>query len=264
MKPLTTLGDALAAKGADWRAQLRAEDVPRRPPPSSRGERPDRGYVEQPEERVNATAFPPRQPPHQPPRQQRRRVETPTLYTPVALIRFEHPAPEPMPPEPMPPEPIYYVPPPAELMPPEPLTQPPPPTTVRPEPEPEESEVVSKKRKKRTVHSYEDKVRYTRRLLDGESYASVAKDAGVSPSAVPRWVEQFGAAARKLRRAADKTLASTPQSAPRSAAPSAPVSSAGDPPPPELIVRFEGLEAYIQAIAAKAVRAELKRRLGDD
>jgi len=84
-KPLTTLGDAIAAKGGNWRADMRANDINRRPPPSSHSG-PDRGYVEQPAER--------RDPP--PPR---RREETPVLRAPVALIRPQMPAPsEPPPP----------------------------------------------------------------------------------------------------------------------------------------------------------------------
>jgi hypothetical protein len=86
-KPLTTLGDALAAKGSDWRADLRAADIPRRPPPSSSPpssqpvlSRPDRGYVEQPEERRDTQPSAP---------QPRRRTETPTLTAPVALVRLE-------------------------------------------------------------------------------------------------------------------------------------------------------------------------------
>lgn len=53
MKPLATLGEV---SGVNWRAQLRANDIQRRvPPPSERASRPDRGYVEQPEERVKVT-----------------------------------------------------------------------------------------------------------------------------------------------------------------------------------------------------------------
>lgn len=73
-KPIATLGDALAAKDADWRAQLRANDVQRRPPPSSSKGAPDRGYVEQPNERRL----------EQP---QRPRIETPKPAAPVAIIR---------------------------------------------------------------------------------------------------------------------------------------------------------------------------------
>lgn len=85
-KPLATLGEALTAKGADidWRAAARAEGIARRPPPSSASSRPDRGYVEQPEERREETTT-------QLPKM-RRRVETPSLDAPVALIRFERTA----------------------------------------------------------------------------------------------------------------------------------------------------------------------------
>jgi transposase-like protein len=120
-KPLATLGDAIAAKGADvdWRAQARAEGIARRPPPSSERaseqavSRPDRGFVEQPEEYVEPLkSFKPPSPKQSSPKPpidkplhtepatkrltteeiapfMRRRVETPTLTAPVALIRFE-------------------------------------------------------------------------------------------------------------------------------------------------------------------------------
>lgn len=72
-KPFATLGDALAAKTesreavVDWRSQMKAEDIPIRtprytpPPPSSRPVSqggPDRGYVEQPAERIATTQIP--------------------------------------------------------------------------------------------------------------------------------------------------------------------------------------------------------------
>lgn len=81
-RPLATLGDALTAKGSAWRAEMRANDVPRRPEPNGRavnsrdsGE-PDRGYIEQPGTAPSSQAPPPR-----------RRTETPSLSAPVALIR---------------------------------------------------------------------------------------------------------------------------------------------------------------------------------
>lgn len=45
-QPLATLGDAV-----NWRAELRANDIERRPPPSEA--RPDRGHIEQPGERID-------------------------------------------------------------------------------------------------------------------------------------------------------------------------------------------------------------------
>lgn len=118
-KPLTTLGDALAARGANWRAELRAAEVPRRTPPPSR---PDRGYVEQPEERAEAAPITPR-----------RRTETPLLETPVALIRFTR---ETEPETETQPEPVSPSPePPAAASPPtpEPASEPAPPPTLSPE-----------------------------------------------------------------------------------------------------------------------------------
>lgn len=52
MKPLATIGDAVLHGGPAWRADLRANGIARRPPPSSeRLSQPDRGLIEQPGER---------------------------------------------------------------------------------------------------------------------------------------------------------------------------------------------------------------------
>lgn len=44
---------------ANWRAETRLLDIPRRPPPSDRAGRPDRGFIEQPEERIEYADKPP-------------------------------------------------------------------------------------------------------------------------------------------------------------------------------------------------------------
>lgn len=75
MKPLTApITDQL---DPNWRANLRAAGIPRRPLPN----RPDRGYVEQPEERVEQQIA----------GHMRRRVETPEATPPVALVRNREP-----------------------------------------------------------------------------------------------------------------------------------------------------------------------------
>lgn len=57
MAAFATLGDKLMSAGnSNWRAELREAGIPTRPPPPSASglkERPDRGYVEQPEERMD-------------------------------------------------------------------------------------------------------------------------------------------------------------------------------------------------------------------
>ena len=66
-KALATVGDAL-----NYRAEMRAHGIDRRPPPSNRGAlgsgaandrdaRPDRGFIEQPEERLQFADKPPRE-----------------------------------------------------------------------------------------------------------------------------------------------------------------------------------------------------------
>jgi len=252
MKPLTTLGDALSAKGADWRAQLRAEGVERRPPPS----RPDRGYVEQPEERINTTVLPPRTPPHQ-----RRRVETPTLHAPVALIRLERPGNSAPPPEPpSPPEPIYYVPPPAELLPPEPATQAPPPDTEQPTPQLGEADMAPRKKRKTRTWTDPDTQResVSRIIHQGVSHKTIAREIGVSVSAVGKWVKTYGARVKRSGPVSSERAFEAP-AAQRTLPSVAPRASGADPKAPELVVRFEGLEAYIRAVVAQ----ELKRRLSD-
>jgi len=61
MKPLATIGDAVLHGGPAWRADLRANGIARRPPPSSeRLSQPDRGLIEQPGEREEPKRAPPK------------------------------------------------------------------------------------------------------------------------------------------------------------------------------------------------------------
>lgn len=118
-KPLATFGDALRAKGHDWRADMRANGVDRR-----RAE-PDRGHVEQPGEQRTG----------QPGR--RRTVTVPPGRPPVALVR-PNIAPAPPPPAPSaappPPPPVAAAPAkaPAVTPPAEPRSAPTPPAAAPP------------------------------------------------------------------------------------------------------------------------------------
>jgi transposase-like protein len=215
-KPLTTIGDALMAKGGDWRADLRANDVPRRPPPS----RPDRGYVEQPEERMDAPSKPPSSPP-------RRRTETPILSAPVALIRFEREAPY----EPLP------APAPASVAP------PPPPEAAPPPSEPaaiaeEHVAKVAKDGRKLYTPQFRAKViadfRAAQKKDPGVSQKSIAQKHGLHQTVLSNWLRNDDQELKALetsekrkatyaaKRAAkeatsSKTLASTPSDPLRSA-----------------------------------------------
>lgn len=239
MKPLTTLGDVLAAKGADiadvdWRAAARAADVPRRPPPSSKGApqtpppppppqtlkeklaeaiatRPDRGYVEQPEERIETKSFRPPPPP-------RRREETPTLETPVALIRLERP-PQVSPKQML----LNHL---AEMnedelrelaKQPRPRSEPPP-APGPPPPAPEATEMPAKQAVKSSKKHWPEDVKKAAvaRVLKGESQATVAGDIGTNPANMSNWVKVYGKAVAKEDAKRETTLISRP-AAPASA-----------------------------------------------
>ena len=209
-KPLTTLGDALAAKGGNWRAEMRAADIPtRRESPQSR---PDRGYVEQPEERVVARAAPTTT------QFPRRREETPVLTAPVALIRFTRD-----------PEPVLETP---ENRPPEPEKEPHPMagTELNQYDEPDHGEADEshpehaehfasgipplsdaerldlfdrasaprrtprgKDRKKRVSQPLPVRIEAAKRFLRGEKMTDIAAELEVSDSSVSLWVKQFRA-----------------------------------------------------------------------
>jgi transposase len=187
-KPLTTLGDALAARGANWRAELRAAEVPRRTPPPSR---PDRGYVEQPEERAEAAPITPR-----------RRTETPLLETPVALIRFTRETETP--PEPVSPSPE----PPAAASPPtpEPASEPAPPPTLSPERreqleaqlaaiQREISDMAASRKKtkgKYTVVDAATKVATVKAIVAGQmTVKEASRKLSVSQAAIAKWRARY-------------------------------------------------------------------------
>lgn len=238
-KPLTTLGDALAAKGSGWRAEMRAAEVERRPPPSN-ASRPDRGYVEQPAERAPSPAPVPR-----------RREETPVLTAPVALIRFkrsnessltqlvlehseEHeeafpqqdtePVAETPPPPPLPAPPVVELP---ELR----MPEPPPPPSAPPTEAP-----MPKAKGQRIPRPLETQIEAVARALRYESdgdygaKARAAREMGVHPSSMSNWFAKpdVVAAAKKKNKgespvSREQTQLSRP-SPPSNGAVSAPVS----------------------------------------
>ena len=231
-KPLATLGDA-------WRAQLRANDVPRRPPPSSeRAARPDRGHVEQPGERS-------------PPAMVRRRVETPAATRPVALVRQ------------LAPEIRHDLHGRGELILPgmqlRPVEPPPPPSAPSP-PAAEQTEMPAKKR---TVRRHPDETRekaialfhqlteeFRKRGVTGRNTGAtelVAKKLGIGAATISNWVQRDLARREGLAQS-QPTLVSSPQSGP--------VSVKGPLPPVPVVV---GLEEYIKAVVAREVAAEVKR-----
>ncbi len=172
-KALATVGDAL-----NYRAEMRAHGIDRRPPPSNRGAlgsgaandrdaRPDRGFIEQPEERLQFADKPPREawrnPAPLPPEQRK-----PTAQ--IAAPKIE--------------------------------------TTIAPPPaapqEPERKERGPDKKKRRTpIHKGMSPLEFERLRLkairlvmeDGEhgSGVRVAKMLNVSSGAVTTWVKQWKA-----------------------------------------------------------------------
>lgn len=144
-KPLTTLGDLMMSRDPNWRAELRALEIPRRPS-NAKDSRPDRGYVEQPEERAASeqkTFI-------------RRREESPTLVAPVALIRpIVSDAPERVPDD------RDVFPPPMGL------TPPPPP----PEPEPPQQTLVMLRRGRETLAATEPKPEKAKQTRERHSLA---------------------------------------------------------------------------------------------
>lgn len=236
-KPLTTLGEQIAAKGGDWRAQLRAADVPRRPPPSSASA--DRGYVEQPGE----SAPPPTPPPATP----RRRVETPTLTAPVALIRTHYTREGERKPRSALDELLE------EHVNEELAKAPAPP----PDPAPLQLEappVAAKKKRKFTDKATQ--IAAVRRVLAGENAAAIARELGVHPSNIANWKRVHAAAIKRSPKPRE----------PEPAQSSSPAGNGALPPPPTL--QLDGLEAYIQAVVDRAVavrvRSELRRLLGGE
>lgn len=305
MKPLTTLGDALAAKGGDidWRAQLREAGVERRPKPepppapSSRppsllvpltdilsekereeeeelarlemeeklererdernratiaamkGEdkptpfnqnRPDRGYVDQ-------------SPPPDPPPVRRRvfvNSESARGNTGVALIRPNvSPAPafQDGPPRPPSDRETRVFPPPerssvaAAFR----LLTPVPPAPPEPEPE-----MPQKKSRRSYDEAYKEQI--ARRVLfstrPGEQ-ARVAKELDLSQGVVSQWTIRYKKAHPNWEAERNGAALTSPPSQPQSRAQPVTLATPSSPRPlPQLQVKIEGLDEYIEAL----------------
>jgi transposase-like protein len=266
MKPLTTLGDALMAKGApvDWRAELRAAEVPRRPPPASetRAARPDRGYVEQPEERVRPSTgiFP------------RRREETPTLAAPVALIRFNRDENHPRRP--------YMDPVTGQMVDPNappksaleslidqhieeeerkqlPPPMPEPASCVAPA-EAEEAEMAKPKKPRRTWDE-DVKSKAVARVLSGVTQAAVAREIGTHETNISQWVK----AAKQAGAKREKTQLSRPTPSSGKSTTQAIASMVRST---STVRSFETVSAELQEALnrVKELKRELRGLLGDD
>lgn len=235
------------ANGVDWRADMRANDIARRPPPSgTREARPDRGYVEQPEERVDAE------------REQKKleRFSSPPRMVgvqPIAQPISAPPAPEPQPEAPL--------------------------VLAKSSDFAREPASVAKVRKKRVLHARDVKVAAIARVLtlmaNGEKVGAqvrVAREVGTHESNVSQWAakEDIVRDAKKLNAASapkpEAALAHLPTQAPAPVASaqqtllSGPPSSSGAlPPAPTLVV--DGLEAYINALVDRRVNERFRAYL---
>lgn len=270
MKPLATLGDAM---NADWRSTMRANDVQRRPPPTERVNRPDRGYIEQPEERVKVTTS------TQP---TARRIVS---VIPLAALEREQlqdlsdELGEPLEDPTKPPERQLML----QL---QPETQPSEPAKSEPEYVrlareerelmAEEPEMPAKPRgadkKKRATPVYvDDSVKYEamRLVMTGKrgDVPKVAKRFGVPQGTISSWLYTWrqkhgNELPPVVAPAASQTMASSGVQSMNGHAPvSAPVSvSNGQLPPPPTVV-LAGLEEYIKALVAQQVASEFRRRL---
>lgn len=219
---------------SEWRATLRAQDIPRRPP-----------HTQRPAEKTTSV-FPPR------------RVVIP-------LAALEEAQLESIAEElglPMDPAPSSYTPPPTTLAP-APETQ----------PSKEGSEMAAPKAEKkgpknyRPLHVIDTIVAEVLAMgpripgvRDG-SISAVAHKHGISNGQISHWVKKHGKRVAKATQqgggASQPTLVSSPQSAPMSAA----VSVRG-PLPPVPAVTLQGLEEYINAIVDRRIKERLAAMLG--
>lgn len=251
---LAKLGEVMP--DVDWRTQRRLAGVPSRPPPS----RPDRGYVEQPEERIAPTVVRKRGliPMSDLEREQLadleeelKALEAPSI---VAIadsstvtdrergITSRHSA------EPFP----------------RPLLQPQPETQPSRPPAPEPAEMAAKKKRTRIVAPPHVKAAAVARVLELEAAdtrgfkrtgipSRVGKEMGQRPENVMRWATEHKAIhgnAPPSAVSSTKTLVSSPASSPMSG----PVSITG-PLPPMPTVTLTGLEEYVRALVAQEVKA---------
>ncbi len=292
MKPLATLGDAIADKGGNWRADLRANDIQRRG-------RPDRGYVD--------TSPPPSEPKKvviplseltlaqslkDEEKQPRRRIETPTLTAPVALIRpqlFDQTVPPPpdLETRQLPPLPSELPPSMAaalsmlstnEIIEPRVSQEP---EQAPPEPAPEaRPEVPAKARAARRTFPAEFREKCAIEALTmglrGESTPQIklCRKYDVNQAVMSQWVTAYKATHPKWQTELDPNApkkAEPPSVMPQSfvreqtmlSAPmSAPVSNGAPPPPlPQLRVSIDGLEQYIEELVNAKVDARVQKAM---
>jgi len=247
MKPLATLGEVM--NDIDWRAQRRLAGVPSRPPPSDRAGRPDRGYVEQPEERVEPVVLRKR---GLIPMAELERVQLEEL-----AAELGEPSPFEDTPRPPPERETRVFPPPPERQ----LTlQPQPETQPSEAPAPEATEMAAKKRKgpwpmdvKQRAVARVQELRAGKEGRNTGAISQTARELGTSEANISSWVFRYPINGSP---AAEKTLVSSPQSGPVSA----PMSAVGELPPLPT-VNLTGLEEYVKAIVKQAVAAEFRRRL---
>jgi len=262
MKPLATLGEVM--NDIDWRTQRRLAGVPSRPPPSDRAGRPDRGYVEQPEERVEPIVL------------KKRGLIPMAELERVQLEELAEELGEPSPFENTPRPPPERE---TRVFPGKPATQaltgllsqlslPP---SQPPAPEPAEMPKAKQKR----LYRGQDTIDRVVGLVIAAGYrpghrdghiARIAKEQDIEPSLVHRWVSNYVAkhgvkmpasvAPPVSAVTSTQTLMSTP-----TPPMSAPVSVSNGQLPPAPTVSLSGLEEYIEAIVKRAVASEFRRRL---
>lgn len=237
---LAKLGEVM--NDVDWRTQRRLAGVPSRPPPS----RPDRGYVEQPEERVEPTVVRKR---GLIPMQALEREQLADLEEELAALEAP-------------------LPPPVErqlTLQPQPETQPSQPPATEP------AEMAKKARKTRQHRSPEEIARIVALAyplwVPGKKtggVARVARQEGVAGSLLARWLKQHKAEhgdAPPSAVSSTQTLMSRPsERAPQSG----PVSVSNGVMPPVPTVSIPGLEEYIRAIVAQEMRAHLRKAFGGE
>lgn len=253
-KPLATLGEALN-QSADWRAQLRVAEIPRRAPPSDRGGRPDRGYVEQPEERVTPTP--------------RRVVITMADLEREQLRELADEVGEPLE------EQRTTRPPPereTQLMP-QPETQP---SAAAATPVARDSEMPKPAKAERVRHPEDLKAQavamiYERQAIEGKRKgiaAEVARELGLNDALMSYWLKAHVAKHGDRPLDSAKTLfspPSVPNGAPSNGFSSGPVSgpvSISGTPPPVPTVSIPGLEEYIRALVVVEFKAQMKKAFG--
>jgi len=244
----------------NWRAQLRLAEVPRRPPPPSR---PDRGFIEQPEERVEPTVVRKRGliPMEALEREQLADLAE-ELGEPLEAPRISAVSDSSTEPErqrgitsrhsadPFP-RPLL----------PQPETQPSQP------PAPEPVEMAAKKKGER--FPVEHKAKIVARWLELTEQAAkkgitgratgagsqTAREFKTSEANVSTWVMQYKKRHGIEPTKSAKTLVSSPASGP--------VSVAG-PLPPMPTVALSGLEEYVRALVAQEVKAAIRKAFGGE